>query len=310
MNAFDSKNFIKSLKERYDAIPFGKRDETAKVKVSESIKANGYSCEDVYGFLYKSAGLSSTLTDADWKKIIDSAIKGGYPVAKNLVAIKSVLKGKYSNEELFNAAAQGYGANPIVVKNEILLDEYGWKKVVESIIKSEEQTKVEKKSVTKTVAKKHTKGEKKSIKVAMASKSKPITLINEVTGEIKTWESYKACEVELYNDPERGHGTVSQAVKANSDGRHINKVWKLYKGEAHAPEKKEQPKRSYSRGKSINQVVFYKDGSKVVVRTFDSITDASKATGIPYYSISKCANGTKGYHTTGGFGWDYAEVGA
>lgn len=313
MNTFDSKKFIKSLKERYDAIPNIQGDNAAKMMVSDSIKSNGYNPEEVLDYLCKEAGFSGALTSADWKSVIDNAIKGGYPVAKNLVAFKSVLKGKNSDEELFKAAAQGCGNNPILLKDELLLDEYGWVKIVDSITKRVEKTKVEKKveepavetkPAVKTVAKKHTKGEKKSIKVSMASKRKPITLIHKVTGEIKTWESYSACDAELTNS----RGSASQVVNGGLNS--IKGEWFLFKGEASAPVKMEQPKRSYSRGKSINQVVFYKDGSKVVVRTFDSITDASKATGIPHSSISKCVSGTKGYNTPDGFGWELAEVGA
>ena len=48
MQTFNSNNFIKSLKERYDAIPYIQGDGAAKVMVADSIKSNGFNPEDAY----------------------------------------------------------------------------------------------------------------------------------------------------------------------------------------------------------------------------------------------------------------------
>lgn len=300
MNTFSTNNFIKSVKDRYDAIPYIQGMNSAKKMVADTIKSNNFSPEDVMAYLCKTAGLSSTITDAEWQAIFNNAIQGGNPVAKNLAVYQSALKGKLSYEEMFNLAASVCGKNPTSLCNELRIDQYGWQKVVESIVKSATK---EKKSGTKKTASKE---EKPTIPVQADPRNKSITLINKETGEVKTWPSYKACEVELFDDPQKGHGTASQIVSGKV--KSIKGVWMLYKPESSAPAKAEKGKQVHPRVRPIKQFVVYKDGSKVEVRTFSSITEAAKETGIKHTSICKCANGTKGYATAGGFSWGYADV--
>ena len=66
MLTFNSNNFIKSLKERYDAIPHIQGDSAAKVMVADCIKSNGFNPEDAFSFISKEMGLSSTLSDGEW----------------------------------------------------------------------------------------------------------------------------------------------------------------------------------------------------------------------------------------------------
>lgn len=295
MNTFSTNNFIKSVKDRYDAIPNIQGMNSAKKMVADTIKSNSFNPEEVFAYLCKTAGLSSTITDVEWQAIFNNAIQGGYPVAKNLAVYQSALNGKLSYEEMFNLAASVCGKNPTSLCNELRIDQYGWQKVVESIVESASK---EKKTSTKKTASKE---EKPTILSQADPRNKSITLINKETGEVKTWPSYKACEVELFGDPKKGHGTASQIVSGKV--KSIKGVWMLYKPESAAPAKAEKVKH-HPRMRPIKQFAVYKDGSKVEVRTFSSITEASKETGIPHSSICKAANGT--YASTGGFKWEYA----
>lgn len=338
MKTFNSTNFIKSLREGYNAIPYLQGSLAAKKLVADSIISNGCNPSEVLSTLCSTMGISSTFNDAEWKTVCETAIKNGGLMGKNLEIIKSSLKNKLSYEEMFKTAAMCCGKNPEDLKSEICLNKIGWDNVLVKFLGKKDETKVEKKSKEVAVAKevkeekammrKETKVEKKSsIKSSKKdSRSMPITLINEVTGEIKTWESYKACEVELHNDPKRGHGTVSQLVRADSDGRHICGVWKLYKkgeeskvevkkaptAEKTAKESKEHEVKKHTKKKAVLQIHITKTGKEKVVRTFNSITEAANATGICHSSISRCANGAKGYGNAGGFIWkaDSAEAGA
>ena len=144
MQTFNSNNFIKSLKERYDAIPYIQGDSAAKVMVADSIKSNGFNPEDAYSFISKKMGLSSTLSDGEWKKLIDAAIKRCDFFGQSLKEFKESLKGKLSYQEMFNLAAACCGINPTLLTQELCLNKIDWTKVVETLIKTPIDSKVEK----------------------------------------------------------------------------------------------------------------------------------------------------------------------
>ena len=75
MNTFNSNSFTKTLKERYEAIPYLQGDRGAKILVSDSIKSNGFNPEDVLAFIYSTVKASPKLSDAEWKAVLDAAIK-------------------------------------------------------------------------------------------------------------------------------------------------------------------------------------------------------------------------------------------
>ena len=130
MQTFNSNNFIKSLKERYDAIPYIQGDGAAKVMVADTIKSNGFNPEDAYSFISKEMGLSSTLSDGEWKKIIDAAIKRCDFFGQSLKEFKESLKGKLSYQEMFNLAAACCGINPALLTQELCLNKIDWTKAV------------------------------------------------------------------------------------------------------------------------------------------------------------------------------------
>lgn len=320
METFNPNTFIKSLKERYDAIPFIKGDKAAKKMVADSIKFNNFNPAEVLSYICGSTGLSGTLNDAEWKDIFNKAIKGGDLFAKNLDVYMSSLKSQMSYEQMFNLAAKVCDKNPISIKNDLRIDQYGWQKAVESVIKHSEETKVETNEAEamakieamskKNVAKKENKPAIKSGK--KDPRSQAIVGINIETGERLVLGSQKEWELKLGV----GHGTISQVV----DGKpkdHIKKGWKLYRlgeepknnvkvnvpVEVKKESKSKNPRRSH---KSAVMQFAIKDGRKELIATYPSITAASIVTGIPHSSISKCASGVKGYPCPGGFGWEYA----
>ena len=329
MFTFNSNNFIKSLRERYDAIPYIQGDGAAKVMVADSIKSNGFNPEDAYSFISKEMGLSSTLSDGEWKKIIDAAIKRGGFFGQSLKEYKDSLKGKLSYQEMFNLAATCCGINPALLSQELCLNKIDWTKVVETLIKTPVDSKVEKvveTSVEKTPAIKETK--KKVVKKTSAIKTskcihicKSITLVCEKTGEVKTWPSYRACEKELYGDPKKGHGTVSQLLNPKKGLKHLPGGWALPKVEkvVKAPANKsaaikETKKKTLMKAQKsstkhpVYQMRMDKKGNLKVVKTFPSITEASRATGIHHTSISKSVTGT--YQSAGGYIGKSAEAAA
>ena len=234
MQTFNSNNFIKSLKERYDAIPYIQGDGAAKVMVADSIKSNGFNPEDAYSFISKEMGLSSTLSDGEWKKIIDAAIKRCDFFGQSLKEFKESLKGKLSYQEMFNLAAACCGINPTLLTQELCLNKIDWTKVVETLIKAPAASKVETLAVKPTAIKEHKKVEKKTPATKTSKGThmrKPITLVCERSGEVKTWPSYRACEKELYGDPKKGHGTVSQLLNPKKGLKHLPGGWTLPKEE-------------------------------------------------------------------------------
>lgn len=328
MVTFNSNKFIKSLKERYDAIPYIQGDGAAKVMVADSIKSNGFNPEDAYSFISKEMGLSSTLSDGEWKKIIDAAIKRCDFFGQSLKEFKESLKGKLSYQEMFNLAAACCGINPALLTQELCLNKIDWTKVVETLIKAPAASKVETPAVKPTAIKEHKKVEKKT-PATKTSKGihmcKPITLVCEKTGEVKTWPSYRACEKELYGDPKKGHGTVCQLLNPKKGLKHLPGGWALPKEEkvVKAPAKKAasiketkskvvkktlvKAQRSSTK-RPVCQMRLDKNGDLKVVKTFPSITEAANVTGINHTSISKSVSGT--YQSAGGYIWKSAEVAA
>lgn len=330
MFTFNSNNFIKSLRERYDAIPYIQGDGAAKVMVADSIKSNGFNPEDAYSFISKEMGLSSTLSDGEWKKIIEAAIKRGGFFGQSLKEYKDSLNGKLNYQEMFNLAAACCGINPTLLSLELTLNKLNWTKVVETLIKTPVDSKVEKvveTPVEKTPAIKEPK--KKVMKKSSAIKTskgihmcKSITLVCEKTGEVKTWPSYRACEKELYGDPKKGHGTVSQLLNPKKGLKHLPGGWALPKEEkvVKAPAKKSAAIKETKKVKTlvkaqksstkhpVCQMRMDKKGNLKVVKIFPSITEASRATGINHTSISKSVTGT--YQSAGGYIWKSAEAAA
>lgn len=304
MNTFNSTNFIKALKESYDAVPYIQGDQAAKVMVADAIKSHKFSPADVLSFICSELGNPSVkLSKDDWKDIIKKAIKRGGLVGKCLEACASVLKGKdkATNEDLFSAVVSACGENPELLMSELYLNKVGWMKVADTLVKTKgeetvETVKVETAKVETKAGKKATKKAKKSIKVTKVDpRSKSIILVKD--GVKKEWASYRECEKELG----AGHGTVSQHLSGKLKSV---KGWVLYKEEEVAPV--ESKKRSKSKG--VVQMKKDKDGRLVVVSTYGSLTEASKATGVSHSGISKTCSGT--YQSAGGYVWKHAEAAA
>lgn len=305
MYTFNSNNFIESLKKGYEAIPVLQGDGAAKVMVADSIKSCGYSPEDVLSFIYGKMAPSIKLSEAEWKQVIETAIKRGDALAKNLKVYKSTLKGKISYEEMFKLAAECSGVNPVLLQQELCLNKMNWAKVVDSLIKSYVDS--EETVVVETPAPVETKEEKKeeakvkktrkgSIKVSKRDpRCKSIILIKD--GVKKEWASFRECEKELGF----GFGTASQL---NSGKLKQSKGWVLFKEEEDTP--MESKKRSKSKG--VIQMKKDKDGNLVVVNTYGSLTEAAKATGVSHSGISKTCSGT--YQSAGGYVWKHAEAAA
>lgn len=333
MVTFNSNKFIKSLKERYDAIPYIQGDGAAKIMVADSIKSNGFQPEDAYSFISKEMGLSSTLSEGEWKKLIDAAIKRCDFFGQSLKEFKESLKGKLSYQEMFNLAAACCGINPALLTQELCLNKIDWTKVVETLIKTPAASKVEKMVETPAMKPAAIKESKKKVeKKTPAPKTskgihtpKSITLVCEKTGEVKTWPSYRACEKELYGDPKKGHGTVCQLLNPKKGLKHLPGGWALPKEEkvVKAPAKKAasiketkskvvkktlvKTQRSSTK-RPVCQMRLDKKGNLKVVKTFPSITEAANATGINHTSISKSVTGT--YQSAGGYIWKSAEAAA
>ena len=308
METFNSNNFIKSLKKSYGEIPYLQGDRGAKILVSDSIKSNGFNPEDVLDFIYSTVKASPKLSDAEWKAVLDAAIKRGGVLGKSLEVYKSSLKGKISNEEMFNLAAKCCGINPILLQQELCLNKMNWAKVLETLIKTsvDGEKEVAMEIPTPIVSKEEKKEETKvkktrkhSIKTPKVDpRSKSITLFNEVTKELRTWPSYRAVEKELYGE-KGGRGMVSQLFDPKKGLKRLKGGWVLPKEEEKTPEKERAHKRA------VIQMKKDKRGHLKEVNTFNSITEASQVTGISHSGISKVCSGT--YQSTGGFVWKYAE---
>lgn len=296
---FNSTNFIKALKESYDAVPYIQGDQAAKVMVADAIKSHKFNPADVLSFICSELGNPSVkLGKDDWKDIIKKAIKRGGLVGKCLEACAGVLKGKdkVSNEDLFSAVVSACGENPELLMSELYLNKVGWMKVADSLVKTKGEETVEPVKVETKAGKKATKKAKKSIKVSkMDPRCKSIVLIKD--GVKKEWPSYRECEKELG----AGFGTVSQHLSGKLKSV---KGWVLYKEEEVAPV--ESKKRSKSKG--VVQMKKDKDGRLVVVSIYGSLTEAAKATGVSHSGISKTCSGT--YQSAGGYVWKHAEAAA
>ena len=304
MDMFNSTNFIKALKESYDAVPYIQGDQAAKVMVADAIKSHKFNPADVLSFICSELGNPSVkLSKDDWKDIIKKAIKRGGLVGKCLEACAGVLKGKdkVSNEDLFSAVVSACGENPELLLSELYLNKVGWMKVADTLVKTKgeepvETAKVQPAKVETKAGKKAAKKAKKSIKVTKVDpRSKNIILIKD--GVKKEWASYRECEKELG----AGHGTVSQHLSGKLKSV---KGWVLYKEVEATPV--ESKKRSKSKG--VVQMKKDKDGRLVVVSTYGSLTEASKATGVSHSGISKTCSGT--YQSAGGYVWKHAEAAA
>jgi hypothetical protein len=290
---FNANNFIKSFKEGYEAIANHQGDQAAKVQVGDAIKATGFNPDVVLAYICDRMGNPSIkLSNEEWKDIIKRAIKNGDLVGKCLEVCAAVENGskKVSYEDLFSAVVSLCGGNPNLLLQELYLNQVGWNKVADTLVKTEVETEVAKIEDTKTVEKAVVKKEKKSsIKTPKVDpRSKSVILIKD--GVKKEWASYSVCEKEIGV----GHGIISQLVsgkvkKANG--------WSLWKEESKTPVKSHK----HPRNKAVRQYGVDKDGHKVD-RIWSSITEASKATGISHSGISKTVTGT--YQSAGGYKWE------
>jgi len=285
MKQFSPNDFIKSFKEGYEAIPNHQGDQAAKVQVVDSIKAHKFNPEEVLSFLCDKMGNPSIkLSDEEWKAITKKATKRDDLAGKCLEVCAAVLKGnkKVSYEDLFSTVVSLCGGNPKHLLQELYLNNVGWNKVADSLVKTEVKTEETRIEDTKKV-------KKTSIKTPKADpRCKTIILIKE--GVKKEWASYRECEKEIGV----GHGIISQLVsgklkKANG--------WCLWKEEVKTPVTSHKRHRS----KAVRQYGVDKEGNKVD-RIWSSITEASKATGISHSGISKTVTGT--YQSAGGYKWE------
>ena len=308
MVSFNANSFIKTLKEGYEAIPYRKGSKEAKIMVANSISSKGYNPEEALSFIYNQMGLPTTLDETGWKKVVETAIKRGDSLSKNLQVYKSTLKNKLSYEEMFKTAVMCCEKNLEGLKYELCLNNFGWDKAMEKLCgKKDESKEVESKVVKpkvvepkekKTVKKAVTKGKKKS-SIKSSKKYSCIPVVGYKDGKRKEWSSFRDCEKELYEDPKKGHGAVSQCFSGKLK---TVKGWKLYK-------KGEEPKETVekvARKKAVLQIKVDKKGREKVVKTYSSISEAAKVTGIGYPSISKATTGT--YQTAGGFKWKTASA--
>lgn len=296
MKTFNSNNFIKTLKEGYEAIPYRKGSKEAKTMVANSISTDGYNPEDALSFIYNQMGLPITLDDNGWKMVVETAIKRGGLLSKTLQVFKSTLKNKLSYEEMFKTAVMCCGKSLDGLKYEFCLNNAGWDKVVEKLCGKMDVSKVVEPKVKKAVKKTVVKGKKTSIK--SSKKYSCIPVVGFKDGKRKEWSSFRECEKELYGDPKMGHGAVSQCFSGKLK---TVRGWKLYK-------KGEEPKKKVekaARKKAVLQIMVDKRGREKVVKTYSSISEAAQVTGIGYPSISKATTGT--YQTAGGFKWKTAE---
>ena len=275
---FNSNNFIKSLKESYDAVPYIQGDGAAKTMVASSIKSNGFNPEDVFSFISSKMGISSVLTAEEWKSVINAAIKREGLFGQCLKVFKTSLSDKLSNEEIFNLAAACSGINPTLLTQELRMDKLHWTTVVDTLLSSTPAPSIEEPADIK---------EEK----APDPRSKSITLYNGT--EKKVWASYRDCEKEL----NVGHGSISQLVSGKLKSI---KGWVLHENKTAVEAQKGSAKRG------VVQLEKDQDGNLKIVKTFSSISDASKATGISHSGICKVLSGT--YQSTGGYFWKAAEA--
>lgn len=289
---FNSKDFIKTFKEGYEAIPNHQGNQAAKVQVVDSIKANRFNPEEALAYICDKMGNPSIKLSIDeWKDITKRAIKNGDFVGKCLEVCAAVEKGgkKVSYEDLFSEVVSRCGGNPNHLLQELYLNQVGWNKVADTLLKTEVETETTKSEVTKTEKVVVKKEKNSSIKTPrLDPRSKSVILIKD--GVKKEWASYSVCEKEIGV----GHGIISQLVsgkvkKANG--------WSLWKEESKTPVKSHK----HPRNKAVRQYGVDKDGHKVD-RIWSSITEASKATGISHSGISKTITGT--YQSAGGYKWE------
>ena len=112
---FNSKDFIKTFKEGYEAIPNHQGNQAAKVQVVDSIKANRFNPEEALAYICDKMGNPSIkLSNDEWKDITKRAIKNGDFVGKCLEVCAAVEKGgkKVSYEDLFSEVVSRCGGNP------------------------------------------------------------------------------------------------------------------------------------------------------------------------------------------------------
>ena len=303
---FNSINFIKALKESYDAIPYIQGDQAAKKLVADAIKRYKFNPEEALSFICSEMGNPSVKLDKDdWKTIFKKAIKDGGLVGKCLEVCSDVEK-KVSYEDIFNAVMNHCGKNAEHVKAELYLNQVaGWQKAVETLVKTEVEDAVESKEEEKkesakveTKAEKKVKTKKSATKVAkLDPRCKSIILIKD--GVKKEWASFRDCEKELG----AGHGTVSQYLSGKLKSV---KGWVLNKEEEKTAVVSKKRKRTKSKG--VIQMKKDENGHLVVVSTYSSLAEAAKATGVSHSGISKTCSGT--YQSAGGYVWKVAEAAA
>lgn len=284
MKPFIYSNFINSLRRGYESIPYIQGNDAAQKMVADSIKSNGFNAKDVLTYISKEMNLSNTLNENEWKAIIDSAIKLGYPVAGSLKAYKPVLKGKLSNEGMFNLAAASSGIDADALRIELLLNQFGWQKAVETLVKSSKIAAKEK-SVKKVVAetaktvKKKAATKKEEHKSSIKSDKKDprcVAIIGIKDGERREWDSFRACELDL----NAGHGTVSQFFTGKVK---TVKGWTLYK-KGEEPKVKAPKSTKTSKTKKVAAMTHPKHKAVIQIlpngkqKKWESLTAASKGT--------------------------------
>ena len=287
---FNANNFIKSFKEGYEAVANHEGDQADKVLVVDSIKANRFNPEEALAYICDKMGNPSIkLSNEEWKDIIKRATKRGGLVGKCLEVCAAVRKGckKVSYEDLFSEVVSRCGGNPNHLLQELYLNQVGWSKIADTLVKTDVGTKAEDPKTEKKVVKKTKKSSIKTPKLDPRCKS--IILVNK-NGVKKEWASYRECEKEIGV----GHGIISQLVSGKLKQ---SKGWGIWKEE----EKTSVKSHKHHRTKAVRQYGVDKDGHKVD-RIWSSITEASKATGISHSGISKTITGT--YQSAGGYKWE------
>lgn len=122
---------------------------------------------------------------------------------------------------------------------------------------------------------------------------KPIEQLGLETGQVlKTFDSVSAAAKSI-------EGAAITRISAVLTGRYksANGYFWRYKGSTALPRKKKGRRK-------IDQLCL-KTG--LVIATFDTISDASKAVGITTPGISYCCNGRNGSKSAGGFGWRFSK---
>ena len=181
---FNSKDFIKTFKEGYEAIPNHQGNQAAKVLVADAIKAHKFHPEDVLYYICDKMGINlyGELSNEEWKAIFNLAIKRNDLVGKCLEVCTTVEKGskKVSYKDLFSTVVSRCGGIPNLLLQELYLNKVGWNKVADTLVKTEVETETTKSEVAKTEKVVVKKEEKSSIKTT----NDPHKLLEELTTRV------------------------------------------------------------------------------------------------------------------------------